>query len=149
MAIDYQVFSSKEQLLEEGPRMLARWCAFWNWERKMQVSYQMWEAPRTRSQLNLYWQWMSQLATGFSRAGSVYSKDDMHDLMRHKFLGYEEKVIGHTKIKDQLKSVADGKIGKARMSEYMHQIDSWAADHGILLPSPELNEYTKYKEARN
>ena len=31
--------------------------------------------------------------------------------------------------------------------EYMHKIEAWAADHGVLLPIPGENEYMKYREA--
>ena len=88
------------------------------------------------------------MADHFSTKGNQFTDDDMHDLCRHKHLGYETKVIGNTEIRDQLRSTADGHISKADMAEYMHKVDIWATELGCYLPHPEDNEYTKYREAR-
>jgi hypothetical protein len=88
------------------------------------------------------------MADYFSIKGAQYTEDDMHDLCRHKFLGYENRKIGNTEIVSQLKSTAAGKIGKAEMSEYMHQIEVWCTELGCYLPYPEDNEYTHYRKAR-
>jgi hypothetical protein len=143
-----QVFTSKEQLLEEGAKMLKRIGAFWNFDTKLEISYKHFEAKRTRSQLGLYRIWLRHMADYFSIKGAQYTDDDMHDLCRHKFLGYEDKVIGQTEITQQLKSTAEGKIGKAEMSEYMHKIEVWCTELGCYLPYPEDNEYTHYRGAR-
>lgn len=146
--INYQVFNSLEHFQEDAPKMLKRIGAFWNWDTKLVLKYEPYTAPRSRSQLNLYREWLHRMADFFSTRGSQFTDDDMHNMLRHKYLGYETKVIGKTVIKDQLKSTANGKIGKAEMSEYMTKIDIWATELGCYLPHPEDNEYTKYKEAR-
>lgn len=101
---------------------------------------------RSTPQNDLYWQWLTQMAKYFSRKGAKYSKEEMHDLMRHLNLGYVEKKIGNTELKPQLRSTTD--MTKKEMSEYMLKIEAWAADHGCLLPHPEDNEFTKYREAQ-
>ena len=69
----------------------------------------------------------------------------MHDLMRHKFLWYvEEEVCGET-LRPQL--VSTTAIGRDIMADYMHRVECWAADMGVLLPVPADNEYAKYREA--
>ena len=100
---------------------------------------------RSTSANALYWTWLTTLAKHFSRKGNVFTKDDMHDLMRHRFLGYEAKTIGKTEIQPQLKSTAE--LDTAQMLEFMQKIDSWALDHGCLLPRPEDNEYENYARA--
>ena len=101
---------------------------------------------RSLSANALYWQWLDTMARHFSKGVAKFTKDDMHDLMRHKFLGYESRTIGKTELPPQLKSTAD--LTKAQMHEYMSQLDAWAADHKCLLPRPEDNEYAIYaKEA--
>jgi len=100
---------------------------------------------RSTSANALYWQWLTVMAKHFSRKGQVFTKDDMHDLMRHKFLGYEDKTVGKTVIAQQLKSTAD--LTSSGMCVYMQQIDAWAADHGCLLPRPEDNEYAEWAKA--
>ena len=145
--IDYQVFDSKEKLLEEGPKMLTRISAFWNFDSgPLQLTYSKWTKPRTRSQNSLYWEWLNQMAEHFSTRDNHFSKEDMHDLMRHKFLGYEDKKLGSTEIKNQLKTTT--RLNTAVMAEYMNKIEAWAVDHGCLLPIPDHNEYQRYREAR-
>ena len=56
---------------------------------------------------NLYWQWLTLLAGRFSNKDKKFCKDDIHDLVRHMFLGYDNKIIGKTEILPQLKSTAD------------------------------------------
>jgi hypothetical protein len=146
--LDYQVFDSKEHLLTEGPMMLKRIGAFWNFETRLVLRYEPWTEPRSKSQLALYRVWLRHMADHFSGKGQQFSDDDMHDLMRHKFLGYEDRKIGGTEVKQQLKSTAAGKIGKLEMSEFMHKIEVWCTELGCYLPYPEENEYTKYRRAR-
>ena len=96
---------------------------------------------------NLYWLWMGHMAKHFSRKGNKFDKDDMHDLMRHQFLGYETKTIGRTQLSPQLRSTKKGEITTAEMCEYMQKVDAWAADHGCLLPRPEDNDYAVWQKA--
>lgn len=146
--IDYQVFTSQEHFDRDGPAFLKRISGFWNWDNKLVLQWSVWKEPRTRSQLNLYREWVRRLADHFSGKASQFTEDEMHDICRHQFLGYEDKVIGHTVISNQLKSTADGKISKSDMSEYMTKVDQWAGEMGCLLPRPDDNEYTKYRDAR-
>lgn len=110
-----------------------------------------WSAGSNRSisQNGLYWMWMGQLAESFNARSKdgQWSKDDMHDLMRHKFLGYESKTIGKTELKDILRSTT--KLQKGEMHHYMTQIDAWAVDVGVFLTHPEDSEYMKLMERQN
>lgn len=105
---------------------------------------------RSLSQNALYWAWMGEMAVSFTkrtRDGDGWSKDDMHDLMRHKFLGYEDKVIGNTELKPVLKSTSQ--LDRGEMQHLMEQIDAFAAEHGVLLPHPADSEYMKLMERQN
>ena len=107
---------------------------------------------RSLPQNNLYWEWMTQMALFFGGKGATNIKgekinsEDMHDLMRHNYLGYVEKQVGKTKLAPQLRSTTE--LTKAEMSEYMLKVEVWAAENRCLLPRPEDNEYTQYREAR-
>lgn len=101
---------------------------------------------RSLPQNNLYWEWMTRLGQHFSKSGAKYSSEEMHDLMRHKFLGYVNKKIGNTELQPQLRSTTD--LTKKEFSEYMMKIEVWAAEHGCLLPYPADNEYASYREAQ-
>ena len=145
---DYQVFNDAEHFEREGAKFLKRLSAYWNWDHRMVLTPTVWREPRTRSQLNLYREWLNRLAEFFSTKNGQFSPDDMHDICRHQFLGYETKRIGNTEIRDQLRSTANGRISRLDMSEYMTKVDHWALDMGCQLPHPDDNEYTKYKRAR-
>ena len=110
---------------------------------------------RSLDQNALMWMWLTILAEHFGArgiqndSGEKVDKDDMHDIMRHKFLGYESgpRKIGNTVIDEhKLKSTAKLEVGE--MHKYLTQIDQWAAEHGCLLPHPEDCEYERLKEAQ-
>lgn len=115
-------------------------------EKGWRVEFREWSEKRSLSANGLYWMWLETLAKHFSRGGNSFSKDDMHDLMRHQHLGYVEKKVGKTDLKPQLASTSI--LTTAQMCHYMAKVDAWAADHGCLLPRPEDNEYSKYREAQ-
>jgi hypothetical protein len=97
------------------------------------------KSARSLSQNALMWQWLTHMAHHFSGKAGSFDKEDMHDLMRHKFLGYDERKIGNTELPPQLKSTAD--LDVAEMHHYLSQIDMWAASCGCLLPRPEDSVY--------
>ena len=116
----------------------------WDWSVPMEIICKPFESLRTRGQNSLYWRWLGRLAIELSTRQNVYSKDDFHDLLRHRFLGTEEVNIAGEVI-TRLPSTT--RLGKAGMSSYMAQIEAWATDCGIFLPIPADNEYKKYREA--
>lgn len=114
-------------------------------EKGLRIIWEEWRDQRSINANNLYWQWLTLMAKHFSKGDNQFTKEDMHDLMRHRFLGYVDRKIGRTEIKQQLASTAS--LDTAQMYHYMCKVDAWAADHGILLPRPEDAEYAKYREA--
>jgi len=99
------------------------------------------------SQNNLFWMWMTEMAEHFASKGVEDStKDQMHDLMCHKFLGNITVTVGKTEI-TRLKSLRD--LDKGDMLHFMRQIDEWSADHGLLLTHPEDSEYQRLTEVQN
>lgn len=144
--INYIRVDSPDVLMSRMENLATRINAFWNWEHPLMVYYEQYKDPRTRSQNNLYWMWLEEMANYYSTRNQQHTKDDMHDLMRHKFLGYNDKLIGNTWIRGQLVSTTD--LKKDGMSEYMHKIEQWNTDNGLLLTIPAENEYMKYREAR-
>ena len=99
------------------------------------------------SQNNLFWMWTTEMANYFASKGVENStKDQMHDLMCHKFLGNITVTVGKTEI-TRLKSLRD--LDKGDMLHFMRQIDEWSADHGVLLTHPEDSEYQRLTEVQN
>lgn len=102
---------------------------------------------RSISQNNLFWMWMTEMAEHFASKGVENStKDQMHDLMCHKFLGTITVTVGKTQI-TRLKSLRD--LDKGDMLYFMQQMDEWSADHGLLLTHPEDSEYQRLIEEQN
>lgn len=117
-------------------------------DKPMAMTLKPFESKRTLPANALYWQWMTTLAKYFSANAGPFDREDMHELLKHKFLGYQdERMIGKTVIPRQLKSTA--KLTKGDMSHYMEQVDAWAADNGCLLPRPEDNEYDQWRAQQN
>lgn len=106
----------------------------------MEMTLQRYEPRRTLPMNALWWMWMQEMAKHFSKRAGPFSKDDLHILMKHQFLGYQDaRTIGKTEIPRQLRSTAD--LTKGEMLQLMQQVDAWAADHGCLLTRPEDSEY--------
>lgn len=119
-----------------------------NLDRPMMMTLALHEPRRTLSMNALWWMWMQELAVYFSAKAGPFSKDDIHDLMKHQFLGYDEpRTIGKTEIPRQLRSTA--KLSKGEMLHLMQQVDAWAADHGCLLARPEDAEYEELARRQN
>ncbi len=87
---------------------------------------------RTLPANNLYWRWLSIIGDHLG-----YDKDEMHDVMREKFLPVEVVEVCGVRRK-KLTSTSDPGFTTADMSAYMDRIDRFAAQElGILLPHPE------------
>ena len=83
---------------------------------------------RSTKQNRLYWQWIKVMTeTG-------YTKDEMHSILRDKFLGYDE-VTTKTNVIRVLRSTTDLKVGEFK--DYLEQIDIFASEYGIVLTRPE------------
>lgn len=112
----------------------------------LRITWEPWKDKRSLNQNAMYWMWLTQMAEHFSRGGKKFTQDDMHDLMRHQFLGYVERTVGNTPLQPQLASTTG--LDTAQMHHYLTKVDAWAADHGCLLPHPADSEYMKLKEAQ-
>ena len=84
---------------------------------------------RSTKQNRLYWEWIKLLGTE-----TGYTKDEMHVVMRHKYLGYEE-VTTKTGVIKELRSTT--KLNMGNFKDYLEQIDIFASEYGIVLPRPE------------
>jgi hypothetical protein len=100
---------------------------------------------RSLEQNALYWEWLTVIADAVNhKNGQNFSKDEIHDHMRVKYLGQTEaKSIGSVTVPPQLKSTK--KLTKGEMFFYMQQIEEWAIGAGIILPHPDDNEYYRIK----
>ncbi len=106
------------------------------------------ETQRSLSANALYWMWLSQMAKSFTERGHTVDKDEMHLLMRNRFLGWHNtRKIGQTQINPTLKSTTE--LNKTEFCRYLEQIEAWATQHGCKLTSPISSEYREYLERQN
>lgn len=101
-----------------------------------EVTVRKWSKKRTNPQNALYWQWLTIIC-----ADTGYTKDDLHDALREKFLPWEDVLVaGITRRK--LTSTASADFKTTDMAVYMTSIDQWAqSELGIILPHPEDAHY--------
>ena len=136
-----------KQTINNDPQLrdLFRQLAKWDWSKPLSVEWKEFRQKRTIPQNSLYWMWIKEMSDYFSQKSGPFSEEEMHDLMRHQFLGYTDRKIGNTKIEHQLVSTTD--LETLGMSEYMQKIEAWNTDHGLLLTIPAHSEYAGYREA--
>jgi len=93
----------------------------------LEVVIKPYKRNRTVEQNDYYWTVLTHISqeTG-------YTKDDLHDMMRYKFLGMQKKEVAGVVI-EYLPSTTKLKVGD--MADYITQIDAWSAERGIALPA--------------
>ncbi len=100
---------------------------------------------RTLPQNALFWMWCDQLVDHFAKGGQVYQKQAVHDLLCHKFLGYQEVEVEGVMI-TRLRGTS--KLDKGEFQHFMEQVDEYAVSLGCKLTYPKASEYAQYKEAQ-
>ena len=113
------------------------------------VTVEVKAGKRSKSQNDLYWEWLSYLSEYInSKKGTDVSKDDMHDYMRHKYLGYDApKKIGSVEVRERLKTTTQLTTGE--MFHYMSEIDAYAASIGLMLPRPDDCQYERNRRKQD
>ena len=116
--------------------------------KKAAIKVVEYKSPRSISANALYWMWLTEVSNYLTKKGRDASKEDLHDLMRHKFLGYNnEKMVGKTKVERTLKSTR--KLDKSAFCFYLQQVEAWAAELGCLVTSPMDCEYRRFIDKQN
>lgn len=111
----------------------------WDGQKPIEVLFREWKDPHTRSQQALYRIWCREIGAAINR-----HEDDVHDLLRYRFLGTITLEIDGDEI---IRLPSTNSLGKQDMSEYMGKVEAQATEWGIMLSMPADNEYVKYREA--
>jgi hypothetical protein len=133
---------------QHAPRViddLRSWVDQWDFNHALVIKPGKYTNPRSLSQNALVHTWFNTMAKHFSKKVEV-DADQMKLLMKNKFLGTEDVVVGSTVIEGQLKRTS--KLTKGEMTYFMDRVHEWAADHGVNLPIPADSEYMKLMEAQ-
>ena len=98
-------------------------------EDNMQVEIKPYVAKRSLDQNALYHMWLTVIAdyTG-------YTKDEMHDVMRARYLPLNFRVVDGIKL-NELTSTT--KLTTKQFGDYMREIEAFAVENDIKLPYPE------------
>lgn len=116
----------------------------WDYSSPLCIKYSVYSEPRTVSQNKLFHLWCKQLSAAFIKKAPNSTPENMKMILKFKFLGVEDLVIGKTIIKNQVKHSSD--LDKGEMCFFLDQIYHWAVDLGVFLLIPEQSEYAKLKQ---
>jgi len=115
----------------------------WDFSQPVTWEPKIYRNKRSLTQNALFHVWCRELSAHFSANGYEVSEKEMKDLMKHKFLGCEDRVIHNTVIPQQLRESSE--LDSGEMMVFLDQIWAWAADHGVTLQIPADSEYMKLK----
>ncbi len=128
--------------VEEANRLKA----WWSGEQPVELIVQLAHTKRSLSQNAQIHAMFQDMSVHFTMKGKAVSPVKMKALMKMKFLGTEDIVIGETVIKDQLRSTR--KLSQGEMSVFISQVMDWCFDHGVPVRNPGDGEYmTKQQES--
>ena len=87
----------------------------------------------TNEQKKRFWALVGLILEKAGEKGLKYTKEDMADLLKLKFLGAKERTLPSGRHFVELPSIAG--LDVMEMSNFLDQCQAWAADKGIFLDS--------------
>ena len=98
-------------------------------EDNIAVEIKPYVAKRSIDANALYWTWIDVIAeyTG-------YTKDEMHDVMRARYLPLNFRVVDGIKLNELTSTTT---LNTKQFSDYMREIEAFAVENDIRLPYPE------------
>ena len=114
----------------------------WDWSKPVAWQVKPYEHPRSKNANALFHIWCRELSVYFTKGHVSLTEEEAKELMKYNFLGCEDRVIGKTVIKGQLRRTS--KLTSGEMKQFMDQVLAWAADKGCPLSQPEDNEYIRW-----
>lgn len=122
-------------------------------ERGWRIEWKEWRDIRSLSQ-NAFQHVIYDEISAYliSRGRTDCTRKWVKDMLKNKFLGWEEKEFvdiktGERIVKEVLRSTSDLDVGDA--VHYTDQIIAWANDIGCRIKIPSNSDYMKYKEAQD
>jgi hypothetical protein len=141
---EFWMVSSKQQL-QERIKYFAQWLeTHWDWQYAVQWKVTRYVPKRSLSQNALFHMWIREMWEVFVEKDPNLTEEQMKKIIKYKFLGLADEVIGKTLIPMQLPSTSDLTTGE--MMFFMDQVQDWAMDHGVMLTCPADSEFMKLKQ---
>lgn len=111
----------------------------WDWSRPVEWRVKPYVGRRSLSQNALFHIWCREMAKHFEAKGVEIDEEKAKDLLKYRFLGTKDIIVGSTTIPNQLKSTS--KLDRGEMFDFMNQVQVWLLDHGVQLSCPDDSEY--------
>jgi hypothetical protein len=138
---EFWLIKNKDHL-DERFKFLREWLLTeWDWDHAVQLTVKRYVEKRSLSQNALFHVWCREMADHFKAAN--VNQDSMKELLKYKFLGTEDRVIGKTVIPNQVRCTS--KLDRGEMLHFMDEVQAWALDHGVKLSCPQDSEYMRLK----
>ena len=128
--------SQLRQRLENFEKWLL---ANWDWSKPVEWRAKPYVGRRSLSQNALFHIWCREMAKHFGAKGVDINEEKAKDLLKYRFLGTHDIIVGTTTIPNQLKSTS--KLDRGEMFDFMNQVQVWLLDHGVQLSCPDDSEY--------
>jgi hypothetical protein len=140
---DFWLIQNKEQLNERMRFLFEHLRDSWDWSQPVELKVKPYVKSRSLSQNALFHVWCREMADHFKSRGADVNEDKMKDLLKYKFLGTEDRVVGKTVIPSQLRETSG--LDKGEMMDFMDQVQNWGLDLGVELTCPADSEYMRLK----
>lgn len=111
----------------------------WDWSRPVEWRAKAHVGRRSLSQNALFHIWCREMAEHFAAKGIDIDQERAKDLLKYRFLGTHDIIVGNTTIPNQLKSTS--KLDRGEMFDFMNQVQVWLLDHGVNVTCPDDSEY--------
>lgn len=142
---EFWLIKNKDHL-DERFQFLREWLLReWDWDHAVQLTVKRYVEKRSLSQNALFHVWCREMAEHFKAAN--VTDESMKELLKYKFLGTEDRVIGKTVIPNQVRCTS--KLDRGEMLHFMDAVQSWALDHGVKLSCPQDSEYMRLRGESN
>ncbi|MBC8947303.1 YbcN family protein [Xenorhabdus indica] len=107
-----------------------------------------WKNTRSQSQNATAHMWFGEISRFLKSNGANYSPEDVKDMLKHTFLGYEvvDRVDARTQEVEHVRTLRQtSKLDTGEMFRFMEQVEQWAVDIGCFVTIPDDSEYMKLK----
>ena len=140
------IVKNPDNLLPALEALGRRILAFWDFAgQPLEIEYKPHVDRRSLSQNAQIHALFEDIATHFTNKGHPLTKEQAKELMKYKFLGTRDMVIGNTVIPNQL--VKTSSLDKGEMSHFINEIINWALDHGVKIRNPHDGEYMQARRS--
>lgn len=140
---EFWIVKDKDQLRQRLDYFADYLESEWDWEHPVEWKVKRYVDRRSLSQNALFHVWCREMAEHFASRGADITEAKMKELLKYKFLGTENRIIGKTVIPDQVRETSG--LDRGEMMDFMDQVMAWGLDHGCKLSCPQESEYMRLK----